>query len=234
MGKTEPNRREPFPPETASELASAKLEAYVAKVVAESPPLTPEQLDLISAALHGGADAGISAEKGRPAGKPGGDAQQPPPEGRVPEIGTFEVSREATDTEPGCEVVIDMVDGRPAATKIVLSAPNGRGITRSMLHGMDIHGIVQQAVRDADASAEQLGLLSSPSLMKETIGRIRDGALTGDDRLHAVASVYRLAKRQGVPLHQIAADLGVHKKTLQRWAQQAEKSGFLSSEDRVW
>lgn len=39
------------------ELAAAKLEAYVEKVVAEAPPLTPEQLDLISAALHGGGGA---------------------------------------------------------------------------------------------------------------------------------------------------------------------------------
>jgi hypothetical protein len=152
----------------------------------------------------------------------------PAPEGGVPEIGTFEVEHPATDTEPGWEVVVEVVDGRAVATKVVLLAPKGRGITRSMLHGMDIHGIVQQAVQDADASAR------SPLLMGDITGPIRDGALTGDDKLRAVAFAYRLAKLQGIPLHQIAADLGVHKKTLQRWAQQAEKSGYLNPEDRMW
>lgn len=39
------------------DLAAAKLEAYVAKVVAEAPPLTPEQSRLIAALLNGGGDA---------------------------------------------------------------------------------------------------------------------------------------------------------------------------------
>lgn len=34
------------------ELAAAKLEAYVAAVLAEAPPLTPEQLDRIAVLLH--------------------------------------------------------------------------------------------------------------------------------------------------------------------------------------
>lgn len=37
------------------DLASAKLEAYVAKVVAEAPPLTPDQINRVSVLLRGGA-----------------------------------------------------------------------------------------------------------------------------------------------------------------------------------
>lgn len=36
------------------ELAAAKLESYVARIVAEAPPLTPEQLDRVSALLRAG------------------------------------------------------------------------------------------------------------------------------------------------------------------------------------
>lgn len=41
------------------ELAAAKLEAYVAKVVAEAPPLSPEQSRIIAALLYpaGGGEA---------------------------------------------------------------------------------------------------------------------------------------------------------------------------------
>lgn len=37
------------------DLAAAKLEAYVARVVAEAPPLTREQADKIAVLLRGGA-----------------------------------------------------------------------------------------------------------------------------------------------------------------------------------
>lgn len=36
------------------DLAAAKLEAYVSRVVAEAPPLTPEQLDRIAVLLRPG------------------------------------------------------------------------------------------------------------------------------------------------------------------------------------
>ncbi|PYI39802.1 hypothetical protein CVS30_03845 [Arthrobacter psychrolactophilus] len=38
-------------------LAAAKLEAYVSRVVAEAPPLTPEQLDRVSVLLRPGGGA---------------------------------------------------------------------------------------------------------------------------------------------------------------------------------
>lgn len=41
------------------DLAAAKLEAYVAKVVGEAPPLTPEQSRLIAALLNGGGGAAV-------------------------------------------------------------------------------------------------------------------------------------------------------------------------------
>ena len=46
--------------ETAArrDLAAAKLEAYVQRVVEEAPPLTPEQLSRIGAMLHQGRVAG--------------------------------------------------------------------------------------------------------------------------------------------------------------------------------
>lgn len=40
--------------EAGRNLAAAKLEDYVEKVVAEAPPLTPEQRDRITAILRGG------------------------------------------------------------------------------------------------------------------------------------------------------------------------------------
>lgn len=46
-------RNEPAAIEAArQELAAAKLASYVAKVVAEAPPLTPEQLDRVAVLLR--------------------------------------------------------------------------------------------------------------------------------------------------------------------------------------
>jgi hypothetical protein len=51
-------RADPVAIESARrDLAAAKLEAYVAKVVAAAPPLTPEQSRLIAGLLNGGGDA---------------------------------------------------------------------------------------------------------------------------------------------------------------------------------
>lgn len=36
-----------------ADLAAAKLEAYVARVVAEAPPLSPDQIDRVAALLRG-------------------------------------------------------------------------------------------------------------------------------------------------------------------------------------
>jgi hypothetical protein len=39
------------------DLASAKLEQYIQRVISEAPPLTPEQRDRIASLLRGGAAA---------------------------------------------------------------------------------------------------------------------------------------------------------------------------------
>lgn len=46
-------RKHPQQLQTArQELAAAKLEAHIAKILAEAPPLTPEQLDRIAVLLR--------------------------------------------------------------------------------------------------------------------------------------------------------------------------------------
>lgn len=52
--------REPDDPDLAAarqDLRASRLEEYVARVVNEAPPLTPEQRDRIAALLRGGASA---------------------------------------------------------------------------------------------------------------------------------------------------------------------------------
>lgn len=145
------------------------------------------------------------------------------------ELGKYTLGPVApTDTAPGWTVTVEVIDGRYVATELVVTPPEGKGITRSMLHEMDIHGMVRNAVWSAETDARD------PDLMQKICAPLVEGKLTGDEKLQAIARMYQLAKLQGVPLHQVAAELGVHKKTLQRWAQQAEAGGFLSTEDRKW
>jgi hypothetical protein len=144
------------------------------------------------------------------------------------ELGKYWLEIPPTDTAPGWRVTAEVIDGRYAATKLVVTPPEGKGITRSMLHEMDIHRMVDIVVASADADARD------PDLMKKITAPLVDGKVTGDEKLQVIARIYQLAKLQGVPLHQVASELGVHKKTLQRWAQQAENAGFLSAEDRTW
>ena len=47
--------------EARRDLAAAKLEQYVGAIVADAPPLTPEQADRIAALLRPGQGAGASA-----------------------------------------------------------------------------------------------------------------------------------------------------------------------------
>lgn len=142
------------------------------------------------------------------------------------------IELDATENHPGYRIQIEIVDGRYAATEVVLWPPKGRAITRSMLHDMNIHEIVQDAVRGAEEDGGED--VQWPSLMERALAPLKEENITGTAKLEAVAKVYQLAKLQRIPLHQVAAELGVHKKTLQRWAQQAEADGFLSAEDRTW
>lgn len=148
--------------------------------------------------------------------------------GEIFELSPYCMKWPASDTEPGWDVTIAVIDGRYAATELVVYPPKGKGISRSMLHQLDIHRIVGLAASSADADARD------PELMEKMTALLKEQKITGDGRLQTIAAVYQLAKLQHVPLHQIAADLGVHKKTLQRWAQQAEIAGYLSSKDRTW
>ncbi|MBT2555840.1 hypothetical protein [Arthrobacter sp. ISL-5] len=162
------------------------------------------------------------------AGASVGTNQTPPDPGEVFEFGSYDLGWPPSDTEPEWNVTIALIDGRYAATELVVRPPKGQGISRSMLHQLDIHRIVGLAADSADADARD------PDLMDKLMALLNEQKLTGDGRLQAIASVYQLAKLQHVPLHQVAADLGVHKKTLQRWAQQAESAGYLSAKDRTW
>ena len=139
---------------------------------------------------------------------------------------------DAAESHPGYRIQIEIIDGRYAATEVVLWPPKGRAITRSMLHDMNIHEIVQDAVRGAEEDGAEDVLRPSP--MSRAMEPLKEDDLAGTAKLEAVAKVYKTAKLSRVPLHKVAANLGVHKKTLQRWAQQAEAAGFLSGEDRTW
>lgn len=143
----------------------------------------------------------------------------------------------ASDTEPGWKVKAEVINGRYAATELVLTPPAGQGLTRSMLHGMDIHGLVRDAVMEAEAFPPvPAGAGWTVAMAQAMEPFLPDSAYppTGEEKLKAIAHLYRTAKLTRIPLHRLASVMGVHKKTLQRWARQAEDAGFLTAADRTW
>jgi hypothetical protein len=58
-----PNDRERID-DAGRELAAAKIEEYVERVVAQAPPLTPEERDRIALALRGGESADVPNKVG--------------------------------------------------------------------------------------------------------------------------------------------------------------------------
>lgn len=147
-------------------------------------------------------------------------------------------------TEMGWDMEVTVIDGRHVVTSLTLNPPVGKGITRSMLHGLDLHRIVQVVIQDHQRQRdeefewpEDLHVEDSswPRAMLRAVVPFFDGTdLSGEAKLTVVADVYRTAKLLSVPLHEVAEKLGVHKKTLQRWAQQAEAAGKLTPAERVW
>jgi hypothetical protein len=136
----------------------------------------------------------------------------------------------------GYELVADVVNGKFGAVELTFTAAAGATLNRSDLYGFDLQGHVKAAVEAGRAHPRpELSPAARLHLAMENLRHTMTSKNTSEtDRLQAVANVYRAAKLAAVSLGAVAEDLGVHKKTLQRWAKQAESAGELSPEDRKW
>ncbi len=154
-------------------------------------------------------------------------------DGRASGLAT--IAQPASDDAPGFELVVDLINGKYVAVELTLFAPRGAGLKRSDLYAFDLQRKVDAAARAArEPKPEYPPEVTLEIQLEDLQERLVDPDTSESGRLMAVARLYRTAKLTGTPLHVVAERLGVHKKTLQRWARQAEAAGHLLAQDRRW